>query len=1339
MWTKYFKSAISLVIAGSVIAAMPVMSACAAVTANAASVVSAANANTQWYYNVISSSTIPDGEYIFYNAGTQTVMTDSLNEGNHSFPSYKTNAGLGYSFSASSFPSAYRYKIKSAGNGSYYIINSEGKYLNIVRYGYLEFTSTPSPLQFELYNDDDMTKVIVRKNVDGKDLAISMYSTDWFTVHDYAQAASGQLLTLMKYESTPTSVSFKKLSDYGIQNYDTQREFTPQRNGDMSNYTRQILKMTRGMSNRMSTGIWATPGEKLKIYVQAESNDPIPQIVFTQHISNSYEYKEIQLQKGINEITVPQLHADISDYETKTELGGTVYLCNPYTQQKQSKNVKVYIEGGDKIPVFRKGDNVKKFITELKDYYAHFVKGEKGYHNITELTSDHTLFTLMLDRVYEGYVTNGLDPQSAAETWDEYMEGLFAFNGLTPEQYKNFVLPVKVNQPYGGAYAALGFLGIQNGDMSAFALTDTRRGWGYSHETGHILDVNPREYTEVTNNMWSMEYALTYETWYDIAIHKRNSERTPLAVNEENSLWQTNPTNFWTLSMFWDLEVYHNGYWKELDTMFRNGSSGNAAVDKYAANMSQNEKVAAYSSKIIGIDLTYYFKRYGFITEPSSYYKNAITSMSLSKSRPKIWYYDDEAYNKPLDSNLGKEGTLTCSADKASNSTFFTLSSEYKDAHLGFEIVKNGKVVDFVWDYKYTAADIYSSDYTINAYDRSLNLYKSVDYTVTLYPQQYVAICGTSYYSSLKQAVDAAPNGGIVYVAESTAINEQITVDGKDVTIMPLDPKKKVVVYNNVSADVFVMKNGGTLTIKSGSQNDDTFVFDGQDKKSYTLFRLYSGASVELDKGVTVRHFNNAGGGSVAYAEEGAVILKGCILEYNSCKTGTIYLSDNSILSSSAHTVFRQNKADAAGSAIYIETADSSAYLKDTIIYKNFSGNQNTGSTIYAKSGYLSVGSGTSIAGNFSDWYNLNSAMYLSNTARAEFSGNLNISDSITTAGKIYIDPKVSGVLNVRTPYDFTKTGNTVAVPLTGSFSKNILATVQYHHNICHLVNKTDSLVIAESSPLVNTSSVSATSVSLGNTVTVKASATGGTGSYTYAVYYKKSTDSKWTTKQDFKETGTISVKPANAATYSICVKVRDADGTIEKKYFTVTVKQSPLTLNASVSANSIYLGNTVTVKASASGGAGSYTYAFYYKKTSDTKWTTKQDFKANASASIKPAKATTYDVCAKVKDKSGNVVKKYFTVKVSTPLSITAKIPVTAKLGNTIPVTISATGGTAPYTYAVYYKKTTDTKWVTKQDFKTTNSVSVKPAKAAEYEICVKVKDSTGTVAKKYFYVTVT
>ena len=56
---------------------------------------------------------------------------------------------------------------------------------------------------------------------------------------------------------------------------------------------------------------------------------------------------------------------------------------------------------------------------------------------------------------------------------------------------------------------------------------------------------------------------------------------------------------------------------------------------------------------------------------------------------------------------------------------------------------------------------------------------------------------------------------------------------------------------------------------------------------------------------------------------------------------------------------------------------------------------------------------------------------------------------------------------------------------------------------------------------------------------------------------------------------------------------------------------------------------------------------SFLYKKTSDTKWTTKQGFKENAKVDIKPSYAANYDICVKVKDNSGKVGKQYLTVTV--------------------------------------------------------------------------------------------
>ena len=238
----------------------------------------------------------------------------------------------------------------------------------------------------------------------------------------------------------------------------------------------------------------------------------------------------------------------------------------------------------------------------------------------------------------------------------------------------------------------------------------------------------------------------------------------------------------------------------------------------------------------------------------------------------------------------------------------------------------------------------------------------------------------------------------------------------------------------------------------------------------------------------------------------------------------------------------------------------------------------------------------------------------------------------------------------------------------------------------------------------------------------------------------KKKADTKWVTKQNFSTNDTVSIKPAKATTYKICIKVKMSDGSIQKKYFDLTVKQG-LTNTSKISATSITLGKTVTLTGSATGGTGYYNFAMLYKKTSDSNWTTAQTFKPNETVTIKPAKATTYDVCIKVQDSNGTVEKKFFTLKVTNAaLSNTSTLSATSvKLGDTITVKASATGGTTPYKYAVYYKASSSDTWSTKQDFSTTTSTSIKFAGTGTKDVCVKVKDNTGTVVKKYFTVTVT
>ena len=76
-----------------------------------------------------------------------------------------------------------------------------------------------------------------------------------------------------------------------------------------------------------------------------------------------------------------------------------------------------------------------------------------------------------------------------------------------------------------------------------------------------------------------------------------------------------------------------------------------------------------------------------------------------------------------------------------------------------------------------------------------------------------------------------------------------------------------------------------------------------------------------------------------------------------------------------------------------------------------------------------------------------------------------------------------------------------------------------------------DFTLTATSASLTNNTTVSKTNFNVGETITVKGAATGGTSPYTYEFYYKRSTASSWT---KFGSNGSGTFKPGSAGTFTI-------------------------------------------------------------------------------------------------------------------------------------------------------------------------------------------------------------
>ncbi|MBR2175448.1 MAG: starch-binding protein, partial [Clostridia bacterium] len=136
-------------------------------------------------------------------------------------------------------------------------------------------------------------------------------------------------------------------------------------------------------------------------------------------------------------------------------------------------------------------------------------------------------------------------------------------------------------------------------------------------------------------------------------------------------------------------------------------------------------------------------------------------------------------------------------------------------------------------------------------------------------------------------------------------------------------------------------------------------------------------------------------------------------------------------------------------------------------------------------------------------------------------------------------------------------------------------------------VSKTFTAEGTNTNVLTNSTTVSKTSFNVGEAITVKGAATGGSGTYTYEFYYKRSTATAWT---KFGSTTTATFKPSSAGTFNIRVYAKDNAGASAVKDFTVTAAAG-LVNNTTVSKTSFNVGEAITVKGAATGGSGIYTY----------------------------------------------------------------------------------------------------------------------------------------------------
>ena len=179
---------------------------------------------------------------------------------------------------------------------------------------------------------------------------------------------------------------------------------------------------------------------------------------------------------------------------------------------------------------------------------------------------------------------------------------------------------------------------------------------------------------------------------------------------------------------------------------------------------------------------------------------------------------------------------------------------------------------------------------------------------------------------------------------------------------------------------------------------------------------------------------------------------------------------------------------------------------------------------------------------------------------------------------------------------------------------------------------------------LYNESGITSTELVLGESTVITAAASGGVAPYKYGVFVKKSGDSSSTTLQDYSTNNMITFQPETTGVFTISVIACDSIETTSSQTFTVTVTAPALKNESMLSADTVATGEKVTITAKASGGTAPYNYAYYYKRSVNTKWN-KLSYgnEKGTYAKFTPTTAAEYDIKVVATDANNTKAEKIF------------------------------------------------------------------------------------------------
>ncbi len=270
-------------------------------------------------------------------------------------------------------------------------------------------------------------------------------------------------------------------------------------------------------------------------------------------------------------------------------------------------------------------------------------------------------------------------------------------------------------------------------------------------------------------------------------------------------------------------------------------------------------------------------------------------------------------------------------------------------------------------------------------------------------------------------------------------------------------------------------------------------------------------------------------------------------------------------------------------------------------------------------------------------------------------------------------------VSNGTAPYTFNVSSGTLPTGLslssggvlsgtpttTGSFSFTVQVTDVNSNTGTHSYT-----VTVAAGPSIGTASLASGEVGVAYSQTISAS--GGTTPYTFSV-----SSGILPTGLSFSSGGVLSGTPTASGSFSFTVQVTDANSSTTSRGYTVIVAATPSVSTASVPNGEIGMAYSQTI--SASGGTTPYMFS-----VSSGTLPTGLSLSSGGVLSGTPTAAGSFSFSVQVKDANNITATQSYTVSITAAPSIsTASLP-GGEVGVAYSQTISASGGTTPYTFSV-------------------------------------------------------